>query len=124
MSTFATAINCIDGRVQSPVADHIKNKYGVDFVDMITVPGADKELCQHGDSAVQESIKKYTGISVNKHNSALIAVCGHHDCAGNPVDRDTHMAEIRDDVELVRSWGFGVKVIGLWINENWLAEEV
>lgn len=35
---FAAAINCMDGRTQVPVIEFLKNKYGVDYVDMITEP--------------------------------------------------------------------------------------
>ncbi len=37
--TFATAINCMDGRVQLPVIAYLKSKYVVDYVDAITEPG-------------------------------------------------------------------------------------
>lgn len=37
MGKFATAINCMDGRVQIPVIEYIKSKYEVDYVDMITL---------------------------------------------------------------------------------------
>ena len=30
---FATAINCIDGRVQVPLADFIKANYNIDYVE-------------------------------------------------------------------------------------------
>jgi len=36
--TFATAINCMDGRAQLPVIEWIKEKQPVGFVDMITEP--------------------------------------------------------------------------------------
>ena len=44
--TFATAINCMDGRVQEQVTLLIKESTGVDYVDMITVAGPDKVLAQ------------------------------------------------------------------------------
>jgi hypothetical protein len=34
--TFCTVVNCIDGRVQLPVIEFLKNRFGVDFVDCIT----------------------------------------------------------------------------------------
>lgn len=39
---FATTINCMNGRVQIPVIDYMKSKYGVDYVDMVTEPGPNK----------------------------------------------------------------------------------
>src|SRR5262244_3596388 len=41
---FATAINCIDGRAQSPVADWLKINCNVSYVDVATIPGPDKAL--------------------------------------------------------------------------------
>jgi hypothetical protein len=38
---FGTAINCIDGRTQQVVIDHMRQKYNIDGVDMVTFPGAD-----------------------------------------------------------------------------------
>jgi hypothetical protein len=38
---FGTVINGIDGRTQEVVIDHMKQKYNIDGVDMVTFPGAD-----------------------------------------------------------------------------------
>jgi hypothetical protein len=38
---FGTAINCIDGRTQQVVIDHMKQNYNIDGVDMVTFPGVD-----------------------------------------------------------------------------------
>ena len=35
--TFATAINCMDGRVQIPVIEYLKKEFKVDYVDMILI---------------------------------------------------------------------------------------
>ena len=44
---FGTAINCMDGRVQEPVAKFLKEIYGIDFVDTITEPGPVKILSEN-----------------------------------------------------------------------------
>ncbi|MCL6624648.1 MAG: hypothetical protein K6T17_08555, partial [Fimbriimonadales bacterium] len=93
--TFATAINCMDGRVQMPVIQHVKSKYSVDYVDMITLPGPNKVLAEGEDISVLELIKKCVDISVAQHHSNLIAICGHHDCAGNPSPRETQIQHIK-----------------------------
>jgi hypothetical protein len=43
---FGTAINCIDGRTQQVVIDHMKQNYNIDGVDMVTFPGADGLLSE------------------------------------------------------------------------------
>lgn len=116
--TFATAINCMDGRAQQPVIDWIRASYGVDYVDMITEPGPDGILAQ-GLTQTVESIRSRVRISVEAHGSGLVALVGHHDCAGNPVPKEQHLRQIRGGVEVIRSWGFAAAVVGLWIGDDW-----
>lgn len=118
-TTFAAAISCMDGRVQIPVVKYIKSKYAVDYVDMITEPGPNKILSENADRTLIESIKKRVTISAEVHNSKLIAIVGHYDCGGNPVDKETQLNHILASVKTVKSWGFETYVIGLWVDENW-----
>jgi hypothetical protein len=121
---FGTAINCMDGRTQFPVAGWMKAKYGLDYVDMVTEPGPDKMLSQGRPEQV-ESIKSRVMISVNAHGSQTILVAAHHDCAGNPVTKEEHIGMVRDCLEVVKSWNLPVKdVIGVWINDKWAVEPV
>jgi carbonic anhydrase len=121
---FATAINCMDGRVQEPAVKYLKNKLGVAFVDMITEAGPDGILANMVSYETINSVKKRIDISVQKHGSKHIAVIAHHDCAGNPVDADTHRSHVRSAVQNVRAWYPDSDVFGLWINENWEVEEL
>ena len=121
---FGTAINCMDGRVQLPVIDWMKSKYGLDFIDMITEPGPDKMLTL-GSPAQVESIKSRVLISVNAHGSQAILVTAHHDCAGNPVSRDEHVRQVKECVKVLKSWKLPVKdIIGAWINDSWTLEVI
>lgn len=115
-SRFATAINCIDGRVQMPVNEWVRKNLGADYVDTITEPGVDK--------AITESIRQKVMISINAHHSSAIAIAGHHDCAGNPVSREVHLGNIRKCVQTVKSWKLPVRVVGLWVNDKWQVEVV
>jgi hypothetical protein len=121
---FSTAINCMDGRVQIPVIKFMKEEHGVDYVDMITEPGPNKILARNEDKALIESIKKRVAISVEKHNSKLIAIVGHYDCAGNPADKETQLNHIRNSINTIESWKFNIQVIGLWVDETWHATRV
>ncbi len=68
-------------------------------------------------------LKQKIKISIDKHGSRLIAIVGHHDCAGNPVSPEKHWAHIRKAVEIVKTWNLpSVEVIGLWVNERWEVE--
>jgi hypothetical protein len=121
---FGTAINCMDGRVQMPVTNWLRNQYEVDYVDMITEPGPIKFLAEGEDPLVSASIQRRLEISVNHHNSKLVAIAGHHDCAGNPVAKETQLKQIVTAIKTVEGWNFKVRVIGLWVNENWEVQEV
>jgi carbonic anhydrase len=102
----------------------LKEKLKVDYVDTITEPGPNKILAENKDAIYVESIKRRVAISVNKHGSRIVAVLGHHDCAGNPVDKATQIAQIKESLKVIDSWDFPVRSVGLWVDENWNVSEV
>jgi len=120
---FGTAINCMDGRAQLPVIHWLKENYHLDYVDMITEPGADRAVAQ-GTAELLASLRAKAQISVQAHGSGLIAVVGHDDCAGNPVSQEEHWKQIRQATEVIRAWGFPVEVIGLWVDATWNVQTV
>jgi carbonic anhydrase len=165
--TFATAINCMDGRTQEPIITYMKQGYKVDYVDMINEPGPVKALAENTnfdilkkladielqvsrikadskkkfeqamnvvtfaevgehetagnlvDVAILESIQKRMNISVNLHGSKVVAVVAHHDCAGNPVAKEKQIEQLNASVKTLKSWGFAVEYIKLWVDNNW-----
>jgi len=121
---FGTAINCMDGRVQLPVINWLKEKYALDFVDMITEPGPDKILSS-GKTEQIESIKSRVIISVNAHGSDKVIIVSHHDCAGNPVSKEEHLIQLKECLKLIHSWKLPLsKVMGIWISDKWSVDEV
>jgi carbonic anhydrase len=118
---FATSISCMDGRIQIPLNDWVRKNYSVDYVDTITEPGVEKKLTQNIDV---EQIKSKAEISIFKHKSDLIIVSGHHDCAGNPVSKDEHISQIKESIEIIKSWNFPVRVLGVWVNDQWEVEPI
>jgi len=121
--TFGTAISCIDGRVQGPVAAWVKANAHVDYVDTVTVPGPDKALTQGAPEQIA-ALRGSVEISVNAHGSQVVVVAGHYDCAAFPAEREAHVAAIREAVNVVRGWGLPVVVIGLWVNDHWEIEQI
>ena len=113
---FATSISCMDGRIQTPISEWIKENFQVDFVDTITEPGVDKVLVENPDN---ESIKNKVSISINAHKSKLVVVSGHYECAANPVSDEEHISQIKKDVESISSWNLGVEVVGVWVDNSW-----
>jgi hypothetical protein len=121
---FVTAINCMDGRVQLPVIDWMKKYSTADFVDMITEPGPNKILAENHEIGLIHSLKKRVEISVVKHASTQIAIIGHFDCAGNPVNKETQLSQIKAAIHTIQSWGFQIPVIGLWVDDNWTVHKI
>jgi carbonic anhydrase len=116
MARFGTAINCMDGRVQAPVAYWLKVHFGVMYVDTITEAGPVKAISE-GVEDIIASVQSRLQVSLQAHSSEIVAVVGHHDCAANPGDRDQQCKQIQESVEIVRSWQVAVPVIGLYVND-------
>lgn len=115
--TFAALINCMDGRVQSPISDWLKTHTGVQYVDRITEPGPDKVLASRQKEKI-EIIKQKVLLSMHAHGSNIIAVSGHHDCAGDPVSDAQHHTHIKKAIREIASWNLNTRIIGLWVNEK------
>ncbi len=122
--SFCTAINCMDGRTQLPVNEYMRTRYGCDYVDTITEPGPVAILAGGGDEQLLTSIFKRVDISVNMHGSKAICVVGHHDCAGNPVEKTVQLEQIRLSVKALRERYSGVEVVGVWVGDQWTVEVV
>lgn len=121
---FGTAINCIDGRTQEPVIDFMKQKYGIDGVDMVTFPGVDGIISSSRNSDMTALIRNAVSISIEKHGSQIIAVIGHFDCAGNPGNKEHHYGHIVKAVVEVSSWNLGAEIVGLYVNDKRQIEQV
>lgn len=109
----------MDGRAQLPVIQWLRQNLGVEYVDMITEPGPVRILAEAPESSPAKSILGRVAVSVEKHGSRRIAVVAHHDCAGNPVDKEQQLVQLRRAIETVTSWRLPAEVIGLWVDENW-----
>lgn len=118
---FCTSVSCIDGRVQLPIIHWLQHNHNVTYVDTITEPGMDKFFL---DEKKTELVKSKVEISVKAHGSKLILVSAHHDCAGNPISKSEHILQVKKAVSVIKSWRMQVKVIGVWINEDWELEEI
>lgn len=121
---FATVINCMDGRTQLPVIDYMKSKFHVDYVDVITEPGPIKVIAEKRNDFQVNSIQQRVMISQEKHGSKHLALVAHYDCAGNSVDKEKQIEQLRVSLDSIHLWGFNGTLVGLWVNENWEVEEV
>ncbi len=120
--TFATCLNCMDGRVQLPVINWIIENYDIKYVDMITNPGMDGFLANY-DSNIKNIVKNIE-ISIDVHDTKNVFLVGHYDCAGNPVDENTHKRQIIKSVERIKDIFNDLNVVGLWVSDNFSVQKV
>lgn len=125
----------MDGRAQDPVKllmqKIVQEKEGSEivYVDMITEPGADKFTSCVSEKE-EEELENKLGISIGHHGSRYVAVAGHDKCAGNPVSKGEHEADIKVGVkktitiiqkilkkheELLNA---KITVMGIWVEET------
>ena len=122
--SFCTAINCMDGRVQLPLIGYLKSRFKVEYIDSVTEAGPVLYLAEKTDSQQTKSILQRIDISINNHQSKAIAVIAHHDCAGNPVDDQTQIAQLTSATNFLADHYPNVEIIGLWVDSNWSTEEI
>jgi carbonic anhydrase len=118
IGTFATVINCIDGRANRPVINWVHLNLHLHHVDLVTEPGPDGVM-SNGTPAQHDEIKRKVLVSLQAHHSGVIILAGHHDCAGNPVSEAEHRQQIAAGARAITTWNLGVRVIGLWVNDQW-----
>ncbi len=122
--SFYTAINCMDGRVQLPVINYLMDRFGVDHIDSVTEAGPVACLAEKTDCPQVRSILQRTDISINNHKSTGIAIVAHHDCAGNTVDDEVQIAQLKPAVGSLAEHYPGVEIIGLWVDAEFSVREV
>jgi carbonic anhydrase len=105
--TFATALCCIDGRVQGPLADFVRTRFGVDYVDTVTRAGLVGRL----DSGVEADLT----ISIEAHQSQGIVVSGHAGCAGYSGEESAQREACRAAAaRLGELWG-EMEIVPVWV---------
>ncbi len=112
--SFCTAVNCMDGRAQDPVAAFLREHYGVRWVDAVTEAGAVRHLVEGTDRVA--GILERCRISFAAHDSVGLAVAGHADCAGHPVDDERHQADLLSAARVLADRFPGVPVVALWVD--------
>ena len=116
--SFATVLNCMDGRIQASAMLYLSERFGVDFIDTITEAGIVRFLSDEIDSPQCASTLASLRISMEAHGSRQIAVGAHDDCTGNPRPAEEQLRQLRDATEFLRDQFPQCEVIGLWIDEE------
>jgi hypothetical protein len=100
--SFCTVVNCIDGGVQLPVVEFLKQRFQADYVDCITEAAPVRILAGETSHRQVQSITDRVDIFVAKRESKGISVVVHHDCAGNPVDKQKQLEQIDISVKYLK----------------------
>ena len=122
--TFATVLNCMDGRVQNQVNEAVRIEFDVDFVDTITEAGIVRFVSENVNAPEAKATINSIRISLTKHGSSNIAVVAHHDCAGNPISKEKQLKQVGKAVEFLKVRFPECKIKGMWVNDNWDVEVV
>lgn len=122
--SFATVLNCMDGRVQVPVILHLLDRFGVEYIDTITEAGMVRYLSDEMKSPQTESTLHSILISIEKHGSRQIAIVAHDDCAGNPIPAEMQQDQIRVSVRRLKEHFPQCEILGLWVDEDFQVHEI
>ncbi len=121
---FSTAINCMDGRTQLTVINFMQKRFGAVDVDMITEPGPNKILAERTDADAVASIQRRIAISIEKHSTCGMAITGHEDCGGNPVDKPQQLKELIAAREFLQKEYPGLETIAIGVDLKGNVEEL
>lgn len=122
--TFATSLNCIDGRVQLPVAHYLTHRFGVEHIDTITEPGMVRYVSDQSNTENPESILNSIRISLEMHGSHQIAIVAHDDCSGNPIAPELQQTQLRIAAAKLKQRFSECEVLGLWVDADWAVHEL
>lgn len=117
--TFFTVIGCMDGRCQEAVAAFGREKFGANYPDTITEAGIVGIIAQKPSAAFLKRLKDKIDVSLIKHKSHGIIVDGHAECAGDPVDDQSHCEHVRAAVKIVKSMvSPAIPVVGVFVKRS------
>ena len=120
-----TLINCIDGRIQYPVMDYLRNNYDLAYFDSITEAGPLKILTERTDKCRLFSLKEQISTSLEDNGSTFIAIVGHYDCKDNPLERAEQEKQMDQALGyLGNAYGEKITYVGLYVNDKWKVEEI
>ncbi len=126
--TFFTIIGCMDGRVQQPLSDFGKKKFGALYADTITEAGEVGILANILTDELRYDLRGKIDVSIKNHKSKGILVSGHQECAGHPVDDAKHIEDVRKAAALIQDMvGPYVPVVGVFVThsqDSWKVEEI
>ena len=122
--SFATALNCMDGRIQLPVTLYLLDRLGVEYIDTITEAGIVRFFSGETDSSQTEAALSSIRISLDKHGSRQIAIAAHDDCAANPIQVHEQQAQVIEGVAFLKNRFPQCDIFGLWVDDARKVHEI
>ena len=110
--------------MQLPVIDYLRDRFGVEYVDIVSEAAPVRILSAQPDSNAAESLFARVEVSVEKHRSKGIAIVAHYDCAGNLVSEFVQLEQLRSCLHFVSKRYSELDVIGLWVDAKWEVSEI
>lgn len=117
-SNHGTVVNCMDGMIQLPVIEFVKNVWNVGWVDVITEAAPDKILFENSDNETILRIHRNIQISLEGQKAKHLAIVSHSHC-------DSHKASDNKKVEMLHCIVGNLKriypnadVMGIWIDKE------
>jgi carbonic anhydrase len=114
----------MDGRVQMPVNKFLRRELSVEYVDTITEAGPVRVLANEQDTYLAYSILNRVDVSLNKHKSKTVAIVAHYDCAGNPVNEDEQLIQLKSAMKSLGEKYSSIQILGLWVDSSWIVQRV
>jgi len=114
----------MDGRIQLPVINYLKERFKAEYIDSVTEAGPVLYLAEYTDSQQTKSILQRIDISINNHKSKGIAVVAHHDCAGNPADEKRQISQLQEAINFLATRFAHVEITGLWVGSDFSVREI
>lgn len=112
---FATALSCIDGRIQRPVNEFLLAEFEVTYLDTVTRAGMIKYLTASYDPATTAIVVDLDS-SIRAHSPKRLALVAHQDCAGNPIDDEIQFRQLEDGLAHFRRRYPELSIVGVWVD--------
>ena len=106
--THSTVLSCDSTHCSVDSVEKARKLFGTMRVKVITAPGMDALLAgvlRPGNDAEVARVRAQAEATVKELDSKQCLIMGHCNCRANPVDEETHRAQLEFARRTVESWG-------------------
>ena len=121
--SFCAAINCLDSARSSPsssssCSDSTSNTSICSPTPPLGI------LARDFDAPRAQAFVERVRIVIRVHDVTQLAICGHWDCRGNPVPKETQLEQQQEVARRFRALFPQLTIIGLWVDEASCVHEI